>query len=131
MIGLFYLCNLVLMKPAEAYILKQAEPFRAILLHLQLVVEASIPNAVLLFKWGLPFYYIDGKQPFCYLNCTKGYVDLVLWHGTHLTQHLELLVGGRKHFKSLRYTSLEAIDEEKVIDILQEAYSVRDKKYYK
>jgi Uncharacterized conserved protein len=119
------------LKPAEAYILKQKEPFRDILLQLQIVIEATIPNAVLLYKWGLPFYYIEGKQPFCYLNCTKRYVDLVFWHGAHLTIHLDLLVGGRKHFKSLRYNASEALDEEIVINLLHEAYSVRDRKYYK
>lgn len=119
------------MKPAEAYILKQSEPFRSILLQLQLIIESTVGDAELLYKWGLPFYYIDGKQPFCYMNCSKGYVDLVFWHGAHLTLHLDSLVGGRKHFKSLRYTSSEALDEEIVIELLQEAYSVRDKKYYK
>ena len=29
------------MKPAEEYILKQKEPFRSILLHLQLLIEGS------------------------------------------------------------------------------------------
>jgi hypothetical protein len=119
-------------KPAEVYILKQPDPFRSILLHLQVIIETTIRDAELKFKWGLPFYYIDGKQPFCYTNCTKGYVDLVFWHGTHLTLHEDVLVlGGRKHFRSLRYYAIEEIDQEVLLDVLLEAYSVKDKKYYK
>jgi hypothetical protein len=38
---------------------------------------------------------------------------------------------GRKHMKSLRYFNLEDIDEKNLIEVLSEAYSVRDKKYYK
>ncbi|WP_339698655.1 DUF1801 domain-containing protein [uncultured Marixanthomonas sp.] len=120
------------MKPAEKYILDKPEPFRAILLYLQALIEREISEVKLLYKWHLPFFYLEGKQPFCYLNQTKGYVDLVFWHGTHLTKHTEKLVSdGRKHMKSLRYYTLEEIDENIIVKILQEAYSVKGKKYYK
>ncbi len=120
------------MNPAESYILDQSEPFRSILLHLQVVIETTVPDAVLQYKWKVPYYCVDGKLPFCYLNCTNGYVDLVFWHGAHLTKHLEVLVSkGRKHFKSLRYRKPEDIDQEVLLDLIKEAYSLRDKKYYK
>lgn len=119
------------MNPSEVYILNQKEPYRSILLSLQIIIETTIPNVELLYKYKIPFYYID-KKPFCYLNVTKGYVDLVFWHGAHLTNHTEFLVsGGRKHMKSLRYFTLEEINQEIVIEILQEAYSVKNEKYYK
>ncbi len=120
------------MNPAEAYILEQKEPFRSILLQVQLVIEGTIPQAQLLYKWKIPFYYLDGKQGFVYLNQTKNYVDVCFWHGAHLTQHLEHLVSeGRKHMKSLRYFAMEDINEKVLVDLLLEAYSVREKKYYK
>lgn len=119
------------MNPSEVYILNQKEPYRSILLSLQIIIETTIPNVELLYKYKIPFYYID-KKPFCYLNVTKGYVDLVFWHGAHLTNHTKFLVsGGRKHMKSLRYFTLEEINQEIVIEILQEAYSVKNEKYYK
>ena len=71
------------MNPAEQYILDQEEPFRAILLHLQLLIEHTVPDAEMLYKYKIPFYYI-GKTPFCYLNCTKGYVDLGVEEGAKL-----------------------------------------------
>lgn len=120
------------MNPSEQYILNQEEPGKSILLHLQVFVESTLPDAVLLYKYKIPFYYIEGKQPFCYLNYTKGYVDICFWHGTHLSLHNEHLVSkGRKHMKSLRYYKPEDVDESILADVLNEAYSVRGRKYYK
>ncbi len=120
------------MNPAEAYILNAKEPYRSILLHLQLVIESVIPEIQLLYKYKIPFYYLNGKQAFLYLNQSKNYVDLGFWHGAHLTKHADKLVSdNRKHMKSLRYYKMEDIDDEVLIDLLEEAYSYRDLKYYK
>lgn len=120
------------MNPAEDYILNQKEPYRSILLHLQVVIERTLPDLAMLYKYKIPFYYINGKRPFCYMGVSKNYVDLGFWHGTHLTKHQEHLVSkGRKHMKSLRYFSMDAIDDTVLVDVLRDAYSVRDLKYYK
>lgn len=120
------------MNPAEQYILNQTEPAKSILLQVQVVIEATLPDTVMLYKYKIPFYYIEGKQPFCYLAHSKGYVDLRFWHGAHLTLHSEKLISkGRKHMKSLRYYKSEDVDETVLIDVLTEAYSVKHKKYYK
>lgn len=120
------------MNPAEAYILNSREPFRSILLHLQLVIEMVIPEAELKYKWRLPFYYFKNNQGFCYLNQSKDYVDLGFTRGAHLTKHLDKLVSeGRKHMRSLRFYRLEDIDDQVLIEVLKEAYSVRHLKYYK
>ena len=52
----------------------------AILLHLQILVETTIPSIQLKYKYRLPFYYLNDK-PFCYLNVVakKGYVDACFW----------------------------------------------------
>jgi len=44
------------MKPAEEYILNQPELYREILLNLQVIIERELPEAVLLFKWKIPYY---------------------------------------------------------------------------
>ena len=121
------------MKLAEEYILNQPEPFKSILLHLQILIESSFPEAVLQFKWRLPFYSIDNK-PFCYLNASKkkGYVDVGFWVSAHLTEHNEHLISdGRKVVKSLRYFKLEDINVEILIAVLKEAYQLKDKGFYK
>ena len=120
------------MKPAEQYILNQKEPFKSIMLHLQVVIETTLPDVVLLYKYKIPFYYVGAKRPFCYMACAKGYVDVCFWHGTHLTKHTDKLVSkGRKYMKSLRYFNADEVDEEILIEILKEAYSVKDRMYYK
>lgn len=119
------------MNPAEDYILNQPEPYRSILLHLQVIIENIIPDAELKYKYKIPFYYISNR-PLCYLNQSKDYVDLGFWNASHLTVHLEhMCTKGRKMMKSLRYKKLEDIDEKVLIDVLQDAYLVKDKKFWK
>ena len=118
------------MNPAEDYILDQPEPFRSILLHLQSVIEITVPEVALKYKYRIPFYYINGS-PFCYLNQSKDYVDLGFWNAAHLSVHLELMhTAGRKMMKSLRYKSLKEIDNDILIAVLKDAYAVKDKKFY-
>jgi len=119
------------MNPAENYILTQKEPFRSVLLHLQMIIEGTIPAVELKYKYKLPFYYINGK-PFCYLNQSKDYVDIGFWNGAYLTIHTELMViAGRKVIKSLRYKTLEEVESAILIEVLKEAYSVKNKKFLK
>ena len=121
------------MNPAEDYILNQPEPYRLILVHLQVIIEKTIPQVDLKYKYRIPFYYIESK-PCCYLNVPKkkGYVDVGFWNAAHLTVHLDqLTTAGRKMMKSLRYTSLEEIDEKVLIEVLRDAYAVRDKSFWK
>ncbi len=118
------------MNPAEEYILQQPEPFRSILLHLQSVIEQTVPDVALKYKYKVPFYYLNGK-PFCYLNQAKDYVDLGFWNAAHLSVHLELMTtAGRKMMRSLRYTSLKEINHTVLTEVLLDAYAVRHKKFY-
>ena len=64
------------MNPAALYILQKQEPLGSIFLKLQATVEIIVPKAEFLFKWKLSFYYVQ-KNPFCFLNFSKNYVDLV------------------------------------------------------
>lgn len=119
------------MNPAETYILDKSEPFRSILLHLQSVIGLTVPEVDLKYKYKIPFYYVDGR-PFCYLNQSKDYVDLGFWNAAHLTVNLEYMTtAGRKVMKSLRYKTLNEIDDTILIEVLQDAYSVRNKKFWK
>jgi hypothetical protein len=121
------------MNPAEEYILNQKEPFRSILLHLKAVIESVVPNVDMKFKWGIPCFY-EGKQPLCYLNVSqkKKYVDIAFWSSAHLTLHLDkMTTENRKVVKSLRYSTLEEIDDAVLVEVLKEAYSLRDKGFYR
>lgn len=121
------------MNPSESYILDQKEPFKSILLQLQVLIETTIPEVELKFKYRIPFYYLDGK-PFCYLNVPKkkAYVDVGFWSSAHLTVHQDKMVTeGRKVMKSLRYPSLDHLDAEVLIEVLQNALEVNHKGFWK
>ena len=121
------------MNPAEEYILSRKEPYRSILLHIKAVIDSTIPNAVMKYKWSIPCFYV-GKHPICYLNASyKGkYVDIAFWNSAHLTKHIELMHSERrKVVKSFRYKSLEEINDAILIDVLKEASSLKQKGFYK
>ena len=119
------------MKPAELYIINQEEPFKSILLHLQILIEHTLPDVELKYKWKIPCYYI-GKKPICYLNNTKDYVDVGFWHSAHLTKYDEYLVSEkRKIVKSLRYKTLEKNNGDILNLILKEVYIHKDKSFWK
>ncbi|MEL6304136.1 MAG: DUF1801 domain-containing protein [Bacteroidota bacterium] len=121
------------MNPAETYILNQPEPKRSILMHLKAVIESVVPEADMKCKWGIPCFY-NGKHPLCYLNAPpkQDYVDVAFWNSAHLTKHIELMVSEkRKVVKSLRYTTLESIDEAVLIAVLSEANQLKEKGFFK
>jgi len=121
------------MKPAEAYILNQEEPFKSILVHLQVLIEQNFPKVDLQFKWKIPFYCLNGN-PFCYLNPSKkkGYVDVGFYGNCEFEKYQEHLIAeGRKQVRSLRYTSIEDIDAEILIYILTYANENKEKGFWK
>ncbi len=116
------------MKPAEAYILNQQEPFKSILLQLQILIELHFPEVSLEFKWKIPFYYLDGK-PFCYLNPSskKRYVDVGFYATSGFENYNEFLISeGRKKVKSLRYKSIKDINSSILISVLKELHEKKN-----
>lgn len=119
------------MKPAEVYILNQVEPYRSILLHLQILIENTFPEVELKYKWRIPCYYYKNR-PICYLNQSKNYVDVGFWHSAHLTKFTEYMVSDkRKVVKSLRYKKVEDIDDTIFITILKEVEQHKNKSFLK
>lgn len=121
------------MKPAENYILNLSEPFKSIVLHLQLIVEQNFPDAVLKFKWKIPFYYL-GNNPLCYFNPSlkKGYVDVGFYTTETFDKYNEFVISeGRKKVKSLRYFSVDEIDSIILIYVLTTAKNKKDKGFWR
>ena len=117
------------MHPAASYILEQPEPFRSILLQLQALIEQTVPDVTLKYKYRIPFYYLY-KKPFCYLNQSGDYVDLGFYRGASLTRHSDqMATRGRKVVKSLRYFFAEDIDHGILVDVLREARMVQGQPY--
>nr|WP_299128952.1 DUF1801 domain-containing protein [uncultured Winogradskyella sp.] len=112
------------MNPAEAYILKQPEPYKSILLQLQAIIEAVAPDSELLFKWKIPFYY-NNDIPLCFLNQSKDYVDLAFWHYEQMDKFTEHFVNAnRKSIRSLRYKSVEDINDDAIVYVLEKQLEI-------
>jgi hypothetical protein len=111
------------MKQTEEYILNQPEKFQSIVLHTIAIVKRLLPDAELLFKYGIPYFYYK-KKPFCYLapNHKKGFVDVGFAKGFLLNRNQEFLIDeNRNTVKSLRYFYLETIDNTILEDVINEA----------
>lgn len=112
------------MKPADLYILNQPNKYRDILLHIVSVIENTIPEVTLEYKWTVPYFYYK-KKPLCYLNASHKhhFVDIGFAKGFQLKQNQQYLVAdnGRNTVKSLRYYSLDEVDNEVLISVLKEA----------
>lgn len=111
------------MRSIDEFIFKLPFEYQSIVIHLLEVIKIELPESVVLYKWGIPFVYYKDK-PFCYLlpNMKLKYVDLGFVKGYLLKRNQELLNDrNRKMVKSLRFYSLEAINNNVVIDVLNEA----------
>jgi hypothetical protein len=111
------------MRLTDDYIFRQSEHQQSILLHLISVFEREIPELDLLFKWGIPYFYYN-KKPFCYFssNNKKGFVDAGFARGFQLKRNQEFLVSEKRNtVKSLRYYSLESINNALLQDVILEA----------
>ena len=114
----------IVLNPAEVYILKQEEPYKSILIQLQAIIEAIATNAELFYKWKIPFYYNNGI-PLCFLNQSKDYVDLGFWHFNKMDQYTEYFeAANRKSIRSLRYKSVDDINDEVVVYVLKKQLEI-------
>lgn len=112
------------MNPAETYILRQEEPFKSILMQLQTIIEAVAPDAELLYKWKIPFYYNNGI-PLCFLNQSKDYVDFAFWHYDKMDRYVDRFIdANRKSIRSLRFKTVEDINDEIVVYVLQKQLEI-------
>lgn len=114
------------MKPTQEYIFRQPEKYQVIVLHIIDVVREIIPEVELLFKYGIPYFYYK-KKPFCYLapNHKKEFVDVGFARGFQLKQNQKFLIGdNRNTVKSLRYFSLEEIDNSVLTSVIEETMSL-------
>jgi len=89
------------------------------------MVERTIPELELKYKYKIPFYYLNGK-PFCYFNAShkRAYVDVGFCRGNQIEIYKEhLITEKRKKMSSLRYKSLDDVDSQILIKVLE--YSMK------
>ena len=93
------------------------------------MVERTIPELELKYKYKIPFYYLNGK-PFCYFNAShkRQLVDVGFCRGNQIEIHKGYLVAEkRKKMTSLRYTNLEEVDNQVLIEVLEVARKLYQK----
>lgn len=110
------------MNPVEEYILRQPKTFQDIILYVITIIEREVEDSELLFKWGIPYFYYK-KKPFLYIAPNKkGFVDFGFSRGYQLKENQEFLIGeNRNTVKSLRFSSLEEINHEVLLEVIKEA----------
>ncbi len=115
------------MKPAESYVHNLPEPFRQMALQLQVLIEQQFPAAQLKYKWQLPFYYLDYRTMFCFINHRKNFLELGMPYAALLKRNNDHLTAGenRKMLRSLRYHSPGDIDSKILSEVLNELHGIR------
>ena len=112
------------MKPVDAYFFNQKEPYQSIMLYVRSVILNTLPEVEERFSYKIPFYNI-GKKPMIYLNILKGkdYVDVAFVQGILLEDQFPVLKNDnkRKQVRSIKLKSLEDLDHENFIELLQAA----------
>ena len=112
------------MKPVDAYFLNKKEPYQSIMLYVRSVILNTLPEVEERFSYKIPFYNI-GKKPMIYLNILKGkdYVDVAFVQGILLEDQFPVLKNDnkRKQVRSIKLKSLEDLDHENFIELLQAA----------
>ena len=112
------------MNPVEEYILRQREPFQSMMLYVREVIKHAVPEVEEKFSYRIPFYHYKGK-PMLYLNVLKGtnYLDIAFMRGTILQNEFPEMkdYNNRKTVRSLQMTSLENMDGERLVAVVQAA----------
>ena len=117
-----------ILNPIDQYIFKLDEPYQSIAMYLRSVIKKTLPDIEEKYKWSCPFYDYNGKY-MCYINFRKNtkVIDLSFIQGIHLGAFQEVLIDGenRKMIRSLKFKTLEEIDEKLVQEILIAAAEIR------
>lgn len=112
------------MKPVDEYFINQKEPHQSIMLYVRSVILNTLPEVIERYSYKIPFYNI-AKKPMVYLNILKGkdYVDVAFVQGILLEEKFPVLKNDnkRKQVRSIQLKSLEDLDQENFVELLNEA----------
>jgi hypothetical protein len=98
----------------DAYVRKQGLPQREICQRLRELILKTAPDVKEEMKWGVPTYG-DGK---CYFVALKDHVNLGFSLKDLPKEQQVLLQGSGKTMKHIALSSVEQIDEEKIVKLL-------------
>ena len=112
------------MRPIDEYFINQKEPYQSIMLYVRSVILNALPEVEEKYSYKIPFYNCHNK-PMVYLNILKGrdYVDVAFVQGILLEKDFPILKNDnkRKQVRSIQLKSIEDLDQENFIELLQAA----------
>lgn len=101
-------------KKVDDYIEKQKSPQKEICQRLRNIILKTFPGIEEEIKLGVLWY--EGKY---YIVALKNYVNLGFSLKGLSSKEIGLFEGGGKTMKHIKIRSLEAIDEEKIVELLK------------
>jgi Domain of unknown function (DU1801) len=117
-----------MLRPIDEWFLKQEEPEKSCLEFLRIYIPSIDKRITEEWKFGLPFYYINGKM-FCYLWIHKKFkMPYISIADGNKISHPDLLVEKRKRFKILLIDPAKNIPVKKINQILKAAASLHKNK---
>jgi hypothetical protein len=107
------------MSPVEIFILDQPENLGPMLKKLRGLILSASPYLEEKLVYNIPFFY--GLKRIFYLNPQETWVDLGFCEGYMLGENPVLQTKNRTQVKTIRFYSINEIDENIVLPIIHEA----------
>ena len=103
-----------------AYIASLPSPQKEICQSLRELILENFLHMREEFKWNYPAYYYRGKR-ICLISAFKEHVTVELFYGAHLEDAQGRIVGMGKNTRHIKLKSLEEIDTNYFVDLLQQS----------
>ena len=102
-------------KKVEKYIEKQSSPQKEILMRLRSILHSTLPDSDEKMRWGVPTFG-DGKF---YIVALKDHVNLGFAIKGLSKEDIKLFERTGKTMKHIKIHSLEDIDENKLVELIE------------
>jgi hypothetical protein len=110
----------VLHTKVTEYIASLPSPQKEICQSLRELILENFPHMREKFKWNYPAYYYNGKR-ICITGGFKEHANLELFYGAHLQDAQGRIVGVGKNTRHMKLKSLQEIDTNYFVDLLQQS----------
>ncbi|MCD6048463.1 MAG: hypothetical protein K0S08_2110 [Gammaproteobacteria bacterium] len=109
----------------NTYIAELPDFSQKICAKLRSIILKAIPQVIEDWKWGPNYQYPAGNM-ICGFGAFKAWVTLTFFNGASMKDANQLFNYGEKnaHNRSIKFTSIEEIDEKTLINYLQEAITI-------
>lgn len=106
---------------ADMYIASQRPSLQPILERLRALILEHAPQLTETIQWGQPTYSHEQVGNVLGLMAFQGHVNLVFFHGTHLTDADGRLTGTGKGMRHASFHPLDDVRDERVVPLIREA----------